>query len=204
LNGSSILNFGDLSVLSFHATKVFTTFEGGALACRDKKMKQRIDYLKNFGFAGEVTVVGPGINAKMNEIQAAFGLLQLKYIDEVIKKRRSIALHYREKLSNIKGLSFLNDQKMVKHNYAYFPIFINESEYGISRDDIYEELKKNNIYARRYFYPLISQFPTYRGLPSSSTDNLPVAVNISNRVICLPIYPDLKDNEIQKIISILS
>lgn len=204
LNGSSILNFGDLSVLSFHATKVFTTFEGGALVCHDKKMKQRIDYLKNFGFAGEVTVVGPGINAKMNEIQAAFGLLQLKYIDEVIKKRRLIALHYREKLSKINGLIFLNDQKMVKHNYAYFPILINEPEYGRHRDEIYEELKRNNIYARRYFYPLISQFPTYRGLPSSLASNLQVAENSSKRVICLPIYPDLKDYEIEKIVSILS
>jgi dTDP-4-amino-4,6-dideoxygalactose transaminase len=204
LNGSSILNFGDLSVLSFHATKIFTTFEGGALACHDRKMKQRIDYLKNFGFAGEVTVVGPGINAKMNEIQAAFGLLQLKYIDKVIKKRRLIALQYREKLSEIKGLSFLHDQKMVKHNYAYFPIFINEQEYGRSRDDIYTELKRNNIYARRYFYPLISQFPTYRGLPSSLSHNLPVALKKSESVICLPIYPDLGDHELEKVVSTLS
>jgi dTDP-4-amino-4,6-dideoxygalactose transaminase len=204
LNGNSILNFGDLSVLSFHATKVFTTFEGGALICHDKKMKQRIDYLKNFGFAGEVTVVGPGINAKMNELQAAFGLLQLEYVDEIIKKRRLIVLHYRERLSKIKGIIFINDQKMVKHNYAYFPILINEREYGRPRDDIYEELKRNNIYARRYFYPLISQFPTYRGLPSSSASNLPIAENTSERVICLPIYPDLKDHEIEKIVSILS
>lgn len=204
INGSSILNFGDLSILSFHATKVFTTFEGGALVCNDKKMKQRIDYLKNFGFAGEVTVVGPGINAKMNELQAAFGLLQLKYIDKMIKKRRLITLYYREKLSKIKGLIFLNDQRMVKHNYAYFPILIDEQDYGRSRDDIYNELKQNNIYARRYFYPLISHFPTYRGLPSSLASNLPVAENTSKRVICLPIYPDLKDNEIKKIVSILS
>lgn len=204
LNGSSILNYGDLSVLSFHATKVFNTFEGGAIICHDKTMKRRIDYLKNFGFAGEVTVVGPGINGKMNEIQAAFGMLQLKYIDEVIKKRRLIVLQYREKLSGIKGLSFLNDQKMVKHNYAYFPILINEPEYGRSRDDVYEELRRNNIYARRYFYPLISQFPTYRGLASSLADNLPVAEKITERVICLPIYPDLRDHEIEKVISFLS
>jgi dTDP-4-amino-4,6-dideoxygalactose transaminase len=204
LNGSSILNFGDLSVLSFHATKVFTTFEGGALVCQDKKMKQRIDFLKNFGFAGEVTVVGPGINAKMSEIQAAFGLLQLKYIEKVIKKRRSIVLQYRKKLLGIKGLSFFDDQKLVKHNYAYFPILINESEYGRSRDETYEKLKRNNIYARRYFYPLISQFPTYRGLASSSANNLPVAVKTSKRVICLPIYPDLKESEIEKVVSILS
>jgi dTDP-4-amino-4,6-dideoxygalactose transaminase len=204
LNGGSILNYGDLSVLSFHATKVFNTFEGGAIICHDKTMKRRIDYLKNFGFAGEVTVVGPGINGKMNEIQSAFGLLQLKYIDKVIKKRRLIVLQYREKLSEIKGLSFLTDQKMVKHNYAYFPILINEPEYGRSRDDIYEELKRNNIYARRYFYPLISHFPTYRGLPSSLKNNLPVAEKISRSVICLPIYPDLKDYEIKKVVSILS
>lgn len=204
LNGSSILNYGDLSVLSFHATKVFNTFEGGAIICHDKTMKRRIDYLKNFGFAGEVTVVGPGINGKMNEIQAAFGMLQLKYIDKVIKKRRLIVLQYRAKLSGIKGLSFLNDQKMVKHNYAYFPILINEPEYGRSRDDVYEELRRNNIYARRYFYPLISQFPTYRGLASSLADNLPVAEKITERVICLPIYPDLRDHEIEKVISFLS
>jgi len=204
LNGNSILNYGDLSVLSFHATKVFNTFEGGAIICHDKKMKERIDYLKNFGFAGEVTVVGPGINGKMNEIQAAFGLLQLKYIDHAIKKRRLIALQYREKLSEIKGLSFLKDQKKIKHNYAYFPILINESEYGRSRDETYAKLKQSSIYARRYFYPLISHFPTYRGLSSSLKINLPVAERISSSVICLPIYPDLKDYEINKIVSILS
>ena len=162
LGGTSILNFGDLSVLSFHATKVFTTFEGGAIICHDEKTKKRIDFLKNFGFADEVTVVGPGINAKMNEFQAALGLLQLKYIDEYISKRKKIAQTYNEELSGIEGIRMLEEIESVKHNYAYFPIFIDEEKYGLSRDSLYNLLKRNNIYARRYFYPLISQFPTYR------------------------------------------
>lgn len=191
INGTSILNFGDLSVLSFHATKVFTTFEGGAIICHDEKMKKRIDFLKNFGFADEVTVVAPGINAKMNEFQAALGLLQLKYIDKAIEKRKKIAQLYREKLSGIKGIRFFNDIPGVKHNYAYFPIFIDEKEYGRSRDEVYEQLKKHNIYTRRYFYPLISEFPTYRPVPSGSFKNLPIANKLANKVLCLPVYSDL-------------
>jgi dTDP-4-amino-4,6-dideoxygalactose transaminase len=204
INGYSILNFGDLSVLSFHATKVFTTFEGGALVCHDNAMKKRIDFLKNFGFSNEVTVVGPGINGKLNEIQAAFGLLQLKYIDPVIRKRRRIACIYRERLSQIRGIRFMEDIKGVRHNYSYFPIIIEEKEYGRNRDDLYESLKKRNIYSRRYFYPLISQFPTYRGLPSASEGNLSTAVKISNSVLCLPIYPTLEDSDIAKVVEILS
>ncbi len=199
INGKSILNFGDLSILSFHATKVFTTFEGGAIICHDEKMKKRIDFLKNFGFADEVTVVAPGINAKMNEFQAALGLLQLKYIDKAIEKRKKIAQLYREKLSRIEGIRFLNDIPGVKHNYAYFPIFIDEKEYGRSRDEVYEELKKHNIYTRRYFYPLISQFPTYRNLPSSSNKNLPIAEKITGCVLCLPIFINLKGAIVDKI-----
>jgi len=175
INGTSILNYGDLSILSFHATKVFTTFEGGAIICHDEKMKKRIDYLKNFGFADEVTVVGPGINAKMNEFSSALGLLQLKYIDKALGKRKKIAQFYRKKLVGIPGIRYLNDIPRVEHNYAYFPIFINEKEYGKTRDEVYEELKKHNIYCRRYFYPLISQFSTYKGLSSASSENLPVA-----------------------------
>ena len=192
INNSSILNFGDLSVLSFHATKVFTTFEGGAIICHDEKTKRRIDFLKNFGFADEVTVVGPGINAKMNEFQAALGLLQLKYVESNLVKRKEIAEAYRNELSDVKGIRMIEDMQYVKHNYGYFPIFIDEHKYGKSRDELYNELKANNIYSRRYFYPLISQFPTYKGLESAKTENLKIAEDITKKVLCLPIYPDFK------------
>lgn len=203
LNGNSVLNFGDLSVLSFHATKVFTTFEGGAIVCHDEKTKERIDFLKNFGFADELTVVAPGINAKMNEVQAAFGLLQLKYIDEAILKRKRIVDLYRELLKNSKGIIFFEDQEDVIHNYSYFPVFVNEKEYGISRDALYELLKQHKIFGRRYFYPLISQFPNYKGLSSSDPANLPVAKEIANQVICLPIYPDLDLADVRKITDLI-
>lgn len=199
INSKSILNYGDLSVLSFHATKVFTTFEGGAIICHDEKMKKRIDYLKNFGFADEVTVVGPGINAKMNEFSAALGLLQLKYVDKAIEKRKKIAELYRKKLSGIPGIRFLDDIPGVKHNYAYFPIFIDEKEYGRARDEVYEELKKYNIYTRRYFYPLISQFATYRGMPSAEPKNLPIAEKVAKKVLCLPIFTEMELNNVLKI-----
>ncbi|RCW27025.1 DegT/DnrJ/EryC1/StrS aminotransferase family protein [Marinilabilia salmonicolor] len=202
-NRESILNFGDLSVLSFHATKVFNTFEGGAIICHDGKMKRHIDDLKNFGFRGETTVIAPGINAKMNEVQAAFGLLQLKYIDNALARRKEIAETYREKLSAIKGIRFLNDLPSIKHAYSYFPVLIDESEYGNSRDELYEHLKKQGIYARRYFYPLISNFPTYQGLPSAAPDNLPVANEVADKVICLPIYPDLEMSDVTRIVEIL-
>ena len=191
IDHKSILNYGDASILSFHATKVFTTAEGGAIVTSDEKLKKRIDYLKNFGFADEVTVVAPGINAKMNEIQAALGLLQLNYYDEYLKKVGTIARFYREMLSGIKGIAFSPDIDGVTHNYSYFPILINEKIFGESRDKVYERLKNNNIFARRYFYPLISHFPAYRGLPSASSNNLPVAEKISKSIICLPIYSDL-------------
>ncbi|MCX6232348.1 MAG: DegT/DnrJ/EryC1/StrS family aminotransferase [Bacteroidetes bacterium] len=198
INGNSILNYGDLSILSFHATKVFNTIEGGAIISPDKKTKERIDYLKNFGFADEITVIAPGINAKMNEVQAAYGLLQLKYIDENIAKRKSISELYRNQLTNIPGIRILNDMIGVNHSYSYFPIFIDEQIYGRKRDELYEELRKHNIYGRRYFYPLISQFPTYRGLQSAKPENLPIATKISEQVICLPIYPLLsKDDQLQ-------
>lgn len=198
-----ILNFGDLSVMSFHATKVYTTFEGGAIVCHDETTKRRIDNLKNFGFAGETTVVAPGINAKMNEIQAAMGLLQLKYIDQAIAMRRKIAWQYREKLEGVSGLTCLGDFPGVKHCYPYFPVLIDKKKIGKTRDEVYQELKKNDIYSRRYFYPLISQFPTYKGLDSAQPGKLPIAERITEEVICLPIYPELKSATIQFIIEIL-
>ncbi len=203
IKGNSILNFGDLSILSFHATKVFNTIEGGAIICHDEKTKKQIDYLKNFGFAGETTVIAPGINAKMNELQAAFGLLQLKHIDGYISKRKEIVDLYRKELSGIKGIRVLYDIKGVDHSYTYFPVLVDEKLYGESRDDLYERLKKNNIYGRRYFYPLISQFPTYRGLQSAKSENLPVSTEISKKVICLPIYSELHYNILSDIIKII-
>lgn len=203
INGQSILNFGDLSVLSFHATKVFNTFEGGAIICHDEKTKQRIDFLKNFGFADEVTVVAPGINAKMNEFQAALGLLQLKHIDEYIQKRKAIAELYRKELNGVKGIRVLNDIEGVRHSYTYFPVLINEKEYGKSRDEVYEMLKKHDIYGKRYFYPLISQFPTYRGLSSAKNENLPIAKYTAEMVLCLPIYPEMRNETITNLLELL-
>lgn len=203
VNGQSILNFGDLSVLSFHATKVFNTIEGGAIICHDLKTKQRIDFLKNFGFADETTVIAPGINAKMNEVQAAYGLLQLKYVDNYIRKRKEITQLYREKLKGIPGIRFMEDIKGVEHSYTYFPILIDKGKYGKTRDEVYAELKSQNINGRRYFYPLISQFPTYRELPSAQKENLPIAERITEQVICLPIYPNLLFDEVTEIVSLL-
>jgi dTDP-4-amino-4,6-dideoxygalactose transaminase len=204
INDTSVADFGDLSVLSFHATKVFNTFEGGAIICHDEATKKRIDFLKNFGFAGETTVVAPGINAKMNEFQAALGLLQLKYIDENIDKRRAIARKYRQGLRDIPGIRFLDDHPGVKHNYAYFPILVDEKVYGRSRDDLYEGLKRHNIYGRRYFYPLISSFPTYRGLESADPANLPIASRVADQILCLPIFPDLATEIIEQIVHIVT
>lgn len=201
--GESVLNFGDLSILSFHATKVFNTIEGGAIICHDEQTKKRIDYLKNFGFAGETTVVAPGINAKMNELQAAYGLLQLKRIDAAIAQRRMIAQAYREALHNIPGITCLEDMEGVKHNHAYFPIFVDKATYGKSRDELYALLKEHNIFGRRYFYPLISHFATYRGLRSSQPDNLPVAEKVAEQVICLPIYPELLDGHVQRVLALI-
>jgi dTDP-4-amino-4,6-dideoxygalactose transaminase len=198
-----VLNFGDLSVMSFHATKVYNTFEGGAIVCHDEATKKRIDNLKNFGFIGETTVITPGINAKMNEVQAAMGLLQLKYIDQAIAKRKKIAEQYREGLDGIEGLTYLEDFPGVKHCYPYFPILIDKDKFGKTRDVVYEELKKHNIYGRRYFYPLISQFPTYKGLESAKPGKLPIAEKMAEKVLCLPIYPDLEDDTIDYIIKLI-
>lgn len=204
VNGKSILENGDMSTLSFHATKVYNTVEGGALICRDEATKKRIDYLKNFGFAGETTVVAPGINSKMDEIRAAYGLLNLKQVDEAIAKRKNVAELYREALKNIPGIRFLNDIEGVRHNYSYFPIFITEKEYGMSRDALYAKLKDNNILGRRYFYPLISNFPVYRGLESARPENLPIATKIAEQVLCLPMYADLTEDDVTRIIKVVS
>ncbi len=196
-NGS-VLNHGDLSVLSFHATKVFNTFEGGAIVCPDAKTKVRIDQLKNFGHVGETTVVAPGINGKMSEFNAALGLLQLKYIDQALSRRKEIDTAYRERLKNVKGIRCLNDAGEKVANYAYFPIMV-EAGYPLSRDQLYARLKDHGIHPRRYFYPLISEFPMYRGLPSAHRDNLPVATAAAQQVLCLPIYPDLEMSVVDEI-----
>ncbi|MFO7851416.1 MAG: DegT/DnrJ/EryC1/StrS family aminotransferase [Bacteroidota bacterium] len=203
INGNSILDYGDLSIMSFHATKVFNTIEGGAIICRDEHTKKRIDYLKNFGFAGETKIVAPGINAKMNELQAAYGLVQLRYIDEHIQKRKAFSNYYRENLKDIEGISFLNDIDGVDHAYPYFPILVEEKLYGKSRDALYEKLKIHNIHSRRYFYPLISQFPIYMGLPSADALNLPNAMKIANEILCLPVYPDLEMGVVEYIIKLI-
>lgn len=196
--GGSVLGHGDLSVLSFHATKVFNTFEGGAIVCPDAKTKIRIDRLKNFGHVGELNVVAPGINGKMSEFNAALGLLQLKHIDDAIARRKVIDVIYRERLRGVKGLRCLGDSGEKVANYAYFPILVDD-DYPISRDDLYQVLKDVGIHPRRYFYPLISDFPMYRGLPSSHRDNLPVAAKAARQVLCLPIYPDLDLEVVEEI-----
>ncbi len=203
INGNSVLNYGNLSILSFHATKVFNTFEGGAIICHDKKTKERIDYLKNFGIVDELTVVGPGINAKMTEFQAALGLLQLRYFDEITEKSKNIAKLYRQELSSVSGIRLLNDIDVVKHNYSYFPIFIDKERYGRSRENVYNLLKEEEIIARRYFYPLISQFLPYRDLPSSKPENLENANKIAQEVLCLPIFPDLELSIVEKVIDVI-
>lgn len=179
LNGKSILNYGDVSILSFHAAKTFSTMEGGAIITKDEKIKHRIDFLKNVGFADEVTVIGPGINAKMCETIAAFGLLELEIIDEEIRLRKRLYQYYNEKLLGVSGITIFRAIGDVESNYSYYPILIHQDQFGKSRDDEYSELKKHPICSRTYFYPLISQFPTYRSLTSASFDNLPVAKKIT-------------------------
>lgn len=198
----SILNYGDLSVLSFHATKVFNTFEGGAIVCHDKKMKQYINRLKNFGIVDEVTVVAPGINGKMSEINAAFGLLQLGHMDVVLEKRKAVFSLYTSLLKDVKGIELINFNN-TKSNYSYFPILVNP-EYGLTRDELYLKLKDKGIFARRYFYPLISDLPMYRGLSSASRGNLVNAFSISERILCLPIFPDLELSVVEEICSLIS
>ena len=198
----SVLQHGDLSVLSFHATKVFNTFEGGAIVCRDAKTKMLIDHLKNFGFVDEVTVVAPGINGKMSEFNAALGVLQLKHIDRAWERRKQIDNNYRTLLKHIKGIHCVNPTGERVANYAYFPVLV-EPDYPCSRDALFQKLRDANIYARRYFYPLISVFPMYRGLPSARADNLVNASSIAAKVICLPIHPSLTDEEQLSVVNVL-
>ena len=200
VNGESLLNAGDMSTLSFHATKVFNTIEGGAMVMHDEKTKQRIDYLKNFGFANEVEVVGPGINSKMDEIRSAYGLLNLKQVDAAIAARQKVAVAYREALRNVDGISFWDDMPGVRHNYSYFPIFVDAEKYGMTRDELYMKMKDQGVWSRRYFYPLISEFSTYRGLESSRPENLPNAHMMADTVICLPMHHALREEEINRII----
>lgn len=198
VNGESILNAGDMSTLSFHATKVYNTIEGGAMIMHDEKTKKRIDYLKNFGFAGETEVVAPGINSKMDEMRSAYGLLNLKQVDAAIEARHQVAIKYREALKDVEGIDFWNDIPGVKHNYSYFPIFVDALKYGMTRDELYFKMREQGVLGRRYFYPLISDFSTYRGLPSAAKENLPVATKMANEVICLPMHHALTDNDIER------
>ena len=200
VNGESVLNAGDMSTLSFHATKVYNTIEGGALVMHDEETKKRIDYLKNFGFAGETEVVAPGINSKMDEMRAAYGLLNLRQVDAAIESRHQVAIKYREGLRDVDGISFMEDMPGVKHNYSYFPIFVDAEKYGMTRDELYFKMKEAKVLGRRYFYPLISEFATYCGLPSSSRDNLPNAHKMADSVICLPMHHELSREDIERIL----
>lgn len=203
VNGESILNAGDMSTLSFHATKVYNTIEGGAMVMHDETTKKRIDYLKNFGFAGEVTVVGPGINSKMDEMRAAYGLLNLRQVDKAIAARQQVAVKYREALRNVNGITFFDDMPGVKHNYSYFPIFVDAEKYGMTRDELYFKMKEHNVLGRRYFYPLISEFSTYRGLESAQPENLPNAHKMADSVICLPMHHNLDEEEISRVLQLI-
>ena len=203
VKGESILNAGDLSTLSFHATKVFNTIEGGAMVMHDAEMKKRIDYLKNFGFAGETSVVGPGINSKMDEVRSAYGLLNLKQVDAAIEARHQVAIRYRQVLRVVPGITFFDDMPGVRHNYSYFPIFVDASKYGMTRDELYFKMKESGVLGRRYFYPLISSFSTYRGLPSADPVNLPQAHKMADSVICLPMHHQLKEKDLSFILSLI-
>lgn len=200
VNGESIMQAGDMSTLSFHATKVFNTVEGGALVCHDAETKKQIDFLKNFGFNGETEVVAPGINSKMDEIRSAYGLLNLKQVDQAIEARHKVADYYRQALRQVKGVKVFEDMPGVRHNYAYFPILINAEEYGMSRDELYFKMRDDNVLGRRYFYPLISTFNTYKGLESSNPANLPVATRIADQVICLPMYYGLTEEDMERVL----
>ena len=203
VNGESILNAGDMATLSFHATKVYNTIEGGAMVMHDAKTKQRIDYLKNFGFAGETEVVAPGINSKMDEMRAAYGLLNLKQVDAAIEARHQVAIKYREALRDVEGITFWDDLPGVRHNYSYFPIFVDAAKYGMTRDELYFKMKEQGVLGRRYFYPLISDFSTYRSLPSATKENLPVATKMANEVICLPMHHGLSEKDISRVLEMV-
>lgn len=201
VDGESVLNAGDISTLSFHATKVYNTVEGGAMVMHDAEMKKRVDFLKNFGFANETSVVAPGINGKMDEVRSAFGLLNLRKVDDAINARQKVAQIYRKELRDVSGVRFFDDMPGVRHNYSYFPIFINAAKFGMTRDELYFKMKEQNVLGRRYFYPLISEFSTYRGLPSANPENLPVATRIANEVICLPMHHELSDNDLERVLN---
>ena len=203
VDGESILNAGDMSTLSFHATKVYNTIEGGALVMHDEKTKRRIDYLKNFGFKSETEVVAPGINSKMDEIRSAYGLLALKQVDEAIERRREVAVRYRSELRDVPGITFFDDMPGVRHNYSYFPIFVDAQKYGMTRDALYQKMKDRGVLSRRYFYPLISTFDTYRGLASADPANLPVANRIADSVLCLPMHHELNEEDLGRIIGLV-
>lgn len=203
VNGESILNAGDISTLSFHATKVYNTIEGGAMVMHDEQTKKRIDYLKNFGFAGEVTVVAPGINSKMDEVRAAYGLINLRQVDAAIEARKKVAIRYRAALRDIPGITFFDDMPGVRHNYSYFPIFIDAEKYGMTRDQLYDKMKAANVLGRRYFYPLISEFSTYRGLPSASRENLHEAYKLADTVLCLPMHHALSEEDVERVLNII-
>ena len=203
VDGESILNAGDLSTLSFHATKVFNTIEGGAMVMHDAEMKRKIDYLKNFGFAGETKVVGPGINSKMDEVRSAYGLLNLKQVYSAIEARHQVAIQYRTALRDVEGMTFFDDMPGVRHNYSYFPIFVDAEEYGMTRDDLYFKMKENGVLGRRYFYPLISSFSTYSGLPSAASKNLPQANKMADSVICLPMHHNLSVDDIKSVVGLI-
>ena len=203
VNGESLLNAGDMSTLSFHATKVYNTIEGGALIVHDEQTKKRIDYLKNFGFAGETEVVAPGINSKMDEMRSAYGLLNLKQVDAAIDARRRVAVRYREALRQVPGITFFDDMPGVRHNYSYFPVLVDAEQYGMTRDELYFKMREQNVWGRRYFYPLISTFSTYRGLESAAKENLPVATRIAEQVICLPMHHELSEEDVERILSLV-
>lgn len=203
VNGESILNAGDMSTLSFHATKVYNTLEGGAMIMHDEATKKRIDYLKNFGFAGETEVIAPGINSKVDEVRAAYGILNLRQVDDAIEARHQVAIRYREALRDVDGITFMDDMPGVKHNYSYFPIFIDADKYGTTRDELYFRMKSENVLGRRYFYPLISEFTTYKGLPSASKDNLSNAHKMADSVICLPMHHALSEEDIERTLSLI-
>lgn len=198
VDGESILNAGDMSTLSFHATKVYNTLEGGAMIMHDEVTKKRIDYLKNFGFAGETEVIAPGINSKVDEVRAAYGIINLRQVDAAIEARHQVAIKYREALRDIEGLSYMEDMPGVRHNYSYFPIFIDAEKFGMTRDELYFKMKEANVLGRRYFYPLISEFSTYRGLPSAGKENLPNAHKMADSVICLPMHHELSEEDIER------
>lgn len=201
VDGKSILEAGDMSTLSFHATKVYNTLEGGALVMHDAATKKRVDYLKNFGFAGETEVVAPGINGKVDEVRAAYGILNLRQVDAAIEARHQTSIAYREALRPVEGITFMGDMLGVRHNYSYFPIFIDAEKYGMTRDELYFKMKEANVLARRYFYPLISEFSTYRGLPSAAPENLPNAHKMADSVICLPMHHGISEGDLERILA---